>query len=193
MESKIRTIKLGDEELFTMDEPEVNPEDFVEEELSFDEDADVEEIPACLWRDGTQDEKPQEPGKEVDEVAAEVELKRLMSLNVLRDAQPSDDSIQRTLTTRFVYDWRWKPTGKAEGGQKVDKIPSSNGCVEHAWLQGNMPLQKGRGTMSSAQLRAVTFSGCFQLYTFARQLWMTSQEMIPTFWGAWTSKTSSFK
>jgi uncharacterized metal-binding protein YceD (DUF177 family) len=36
MESKIRTIKLGDEELFTMDEPEVNPDDFVEEELSFD-------------------------------------------------------------------------------------------------------------------------------------------------------------
>ena len=40
-----------------------------------------------------------------------------MSLNVLRDAQPSDDGIQRTLTIRFVYDWRWKPTGKAEGGQ----------------------------------------------------------------------------
>ena len=53
MEANIRTIKLGDQELFTMDEPEVNPEDFAEQEISFEEDADVGELPNWLWFDGS--------------------------------------------------------------------------------------------------------------------------------------------
>ena len=62
------------------------------------------------------DEKTPEPDKDIDDGG--VEMKRLMKLGVLRDAQPSDESIQRTLTTRFVFDWRWKPFGKAEGEQE---------------------------------------------------------------------------
>eukprot|EP00435_Cladocopium_sp_Y103_P037705 s280_g10.t1 len=119
MEANIRTIKFGNEELYTMDEPEVEPSDFLEEEISFEDDEDaVDFIPEWLWYDGVPDEKPPEPSKEVDEGAAQVEMKRLMGLGVLREAQCSDDFIQRTLTTRFVYDWRWKPFGKVEDGEE---------------------------------------------------------------------------
>ena len=66
------------------------------------------EIPGCLWADGT--EKPGEPGREIDAVAEYVELQRLTKMNVLRAANHADDHrIQKTLTTRFVFDWRLKP------------------------------------------------------------------------------------
>ncbi|CAL1143463.1 unnamed protein product [Cladocopium goreaui] len=48
--------------------------------------------------------------QEVDAVAEYVELQRLAKMNVLRAANHVDDHrIQKTLTTRFVFDWRFKP------------------------------------------------------------------------------------
>lgn len=118
-----------------MDEPEVTPDNFIEGEISFKDrdDAGVETlIPECLWCDGTPDEKPLEPDKAIDQCAADVELKRLMMLGVIREAEVADDAIQRTLATRFVFDWRWKPYGKFDDGREqfrcLRHVASSKAC-----------------------------------------------------------------
>ena len=118
-----------------MDEPEVTPDNFIEGEISFKDrdDAGVESlIPECLWCDGTPDEKPLEPEKAIDQCAADVEWKRLMMLGVIREAEVADDAIQRTLATRFVFDWRWKPYGKFDDGREqfrwLRHVASSKAC-----------------------------------------------------------------
>jgi hypothetical protein len=109
MEASIRTVRFGDLEFYTVDEQEVEADE-TENDLFGDsfEYEEPNEIPGCLWADGT--EKPGEPGREIDAVAEYVELQRLTKMNVLRAANHADDHrIQKTLTTRFVFDWRLKP------------------------------------------------------------------------------------
>lgn len=104
MEACIRAAHFGDLEFNTVDEPEVETEE-IETDLFSDsfEHEEVNEIPECLWADGSG--KPGETGEEIDAVAEHVELRRLTKMNVLRAADQVDDHhIQKTLTTRFVFD-----------------------------------------------------------------------------------------
>ena len=56
MEEKIRTITVGDEVFYTLDE-----ELEAEKDDDLDWDSVEVQIPGELWTDGTQDEKPKEP------------------------------------------------------------------------------------------------------------------------------------
>ena len=108
MEACIRTVRFGNLEFYTVDEPEVDGED-INSNLFSDSFCHEEPsaIPDCLWADGV--EKPGEPDRNVDAVAEQVELDRLAKMEVLRAAdQPDDQYIQKNLTTRFVFDWRLK-------------------------------------------------------------------------------------
>lgn len=96
----------------------------MDEIYDFDYDdklGDGKELPECPWYHGETGEKPLEPKEWIDKVAEEVELKRLTKMEVIRGAMDgAKDGIQKTLTTRFVFDWRLEPF-KDENGTEVMK------------------------------------------------------------------------
>ena len=112
MEEKIRTITVGDEVFYTLDE-----ELEAEKDDDLDWDSVEVQIPEELWTDGTQDEKPKEPEAWIDSIADQVELNRLVSMEVIKQASDEDKDITRSVTTKFVRDWRWKEW-KGEGPPK---------------------------------------------------------------------------
>ena len=101
MVSCIRTVSIGDEELYTIDEPDTDPleHNTLDEIYDFEYDdspVDGKELPECLWYHGETDEKPPEPEGWIDKVAEEVELKRLTKMEVIRVAMDgADDGIQK--------------------------------------------------------------------------------------------------
>ena len=66
MASCIRVVKIGGEELYTIDEPDADPL----EHNTLDELYEHgREVPECLWSDGSIDEKPPEPERWIDKAA----------------------------------------------------------------------------------------------------------------------------
>ena len=112
LEEKIRPITIGEEVFYTLDEE-------LEGEEGYDQDWDSVEVqvPEELWMDGFQDEKPKEPESYVDNIADQVELNRLVNMEVIKQASDDDKEITRSVTTKFVRDWRWKEW-KGEGPPK---------------------------------------------------------------------------
>eukprot|EP00435_Cladocopium_sp_Y103_P028418 s2167_g7.t1 len=108
----IRTVKIGEEVYHTLDsyadEPQLSDEVqedpwLGEEELHF---AGVDER---LWSDHPLTEQPPDPGDEVDKLADEVEINRLLEMKVLvASSDYSGDDVKGRLTTKFVKDWRKK-------------------------------------------------------------------------------------
>ena len=77
VEACIRTVRLGDLEFYTVDEPEADGGD-CGANLFTDSRANgqMKAVPECLWVDGN--EKPGKPNREVDAVVEHVELNRLI-------------------------------------------------------------------------------------------------------------------
>ena len=110
MELNIRSIRVGEEELFTVDEADMVAEDpikgyGIEDEV---EENFVLKIPECLWSNVSLDEMPEAPNEEIELEADRFEIERLVRMNVLREATEKDENIQRSLTVKFVRDWRIK-------------------------------------------------------------------------------------
>ena len=76
-----------------------------------EEDEQPLEIPDALWSDAPLDRVPPDPPKWVDDLADEVEEKRLERLGVLAPMEKRLEGY-KSLTTRFVRDWRAKPRTK---------------------------------------------------------------------------------
>ena len=120
-EGKIRTIQIGEEEYYTLDEEDVIPEEWwIDDEALMSEDG-VCDIPMDLWKDFLGEEKPQAPEKWVDDLADKVELQRLMKMEVITMAEEKDKDIQRVLTTKMVRDWRLKDFTDPSGGPSTKK------------------------------------------------------------------------
>jgi hypothetical protein len=110
MELSIRTIRVGDEELFTVDEADMDAEDPIKG-YGFENEAEENfslKIPDCLWSDWTLDEMPDAPSEEIELEADRFEIERLRKMKVLREATEDDKGIQRSLTVKFVRDGRIK-------------------------------------------------------------------------------------
>ena len=94
-------------------------EDFLEweDEWALEEEESFQDIPDELWSDAPLDRVPPDPPNWVDDLANEVEERRLQKLGVLI---PMDGlkSGYKKLTTRFVHDWRVKPRSKLPGAPK---------------------------------------------------------------------------
>ena len=73
-----------------------------------EEDEQPLEIPDALWSDAPLDRVPPDPPKWVDDLADEVEEKRLERLGVLAPMEKRLEG-HKSLTTTFVRDWRAKP------------------------------------------------------------------------------------
>ena len=73
------------------------------------------EVPKELWSAAPLDRVPPDPPKWVDDLADKVEEERLQRMGVLR-AMKGPLMGHKTLTTRFVHDWRAKP--RPEDGKK---------------------------------------------------------------------------
>ena len=73
------------------------------------------DVPKELWSTASLDRVPPDPPKWVDDLADRVEEERLQRMGVLR-AMKGPLTGHKTLTTRFVHDWRAKP--RPEDGKK---------------------------------------------------------------------------
>ena len=97
----------------------VMEEDFLEweDEWALEEEESFQDIPDELWYDAPLDRVPPDPPKWVDELANEVEERRLQKLGV---SVPLEEwkSGYKKLTTRFVHDWRAKQRSKLPGASK---------------------------------------------------------------------------
>ena len=139
--SMIRSVNLSDYEVYTMDN--------YDDEAQMDDDPDPldpwqgeEElvftgVPEELWNDGDVTIQPIDPPKWIDRMADKVEIERLCKMGVLQlESEYSGDSIQDSLTTRFVYDWRVKDYTQADGTTCKRWLRRSR-CVarEYAFLE----------------------------------------------------------
>eukprot|EP00435_Cladocopium_sp_Y103_P068196 s126_g31.t1 len=107
----IRTVQIGDDEIPTLDnyETELNLDEVPDDDLWADEDTvQLNEVPDALWCDMLLDKPPPPPEAWVDKVADELEIACLLSMGVLQKVVNPADDVDETLTTRFVYDWRFK-------------------------------------------------------------------------------------
>ena len=125
MEDSIRPISFGQETFYTVDESDLEVD---EEELDgFGEDKDFDlfcnsnpiSIPEGLWSDALLDQKPQDPSHDVDLMADDLEVNRLLSMGVLSSTM--EKAITNSLTTRFVRDWRIKDYVDLGNGGEVRK------------------------------------------------------------------------
>ena len=120
-EGKIRMIKIGQEEYYTLDEEDVIPEEWwIDDEALMNEDG-VCDVPMDLWKDFLGEEKPQAPEKWVDDLADQVELQRLLKMEVITIAEEKDKDVKRVLTTKMVRDWRLKDFTDSSGGPSTKK------------------------------------------------------------------------
>ena len=113
-EKMIRTIKFGEEEYYTLDSYDAEPMSEQSEPEPGDEIwADDEELHFAgvnegLWSNHDLKQQPPPPGEEVDKLADEVEIGRLMDMRVLVKPDHHNGPVQGHLTTKFVRDWRLK-------------------------------------------------------------------------------------
>ena len=96
---------IGEEELAVW-----NYEDEEEDEASL-------EIPEALWSNAPLDRVPPDPPRWIDDLADEVEEKRLERLGVITPLEKKIEGY-KDLTTRFVRDWRAKPRTNEPGAPK---------------------------------------------------------------------------
>lgn len=89
MEMSIRTIRVGEEELSTVDEADMEAEDPIKG-YGFENEAEENfslKIPECLWSDAALDEIPEAPTEQTELEADRFEIERLRKMKVLREAQ----------------------------------------------------------------------------------------------------------
>ena len=99
MEAMVRAITIGDEVFYTLDE-----EIYYGESEDLEWDTEEIQIPEELWLDGTQEEKPKDPEDYIDKIADQLELGRLIKMEVIKQANDEDKNITRSVTTKFVRD-----------------------------------------------------------------------------------------
>ena len=119
MEQMIRTVKVGEEVLATLDnyETDLDLEEPVEEDYWNDEDEiKLQGVPDELWSDSPLDKTPDQPEQWIDELADKVEIGRLLDMKVLDKLENYPGEVFGSLTTKFVYDWRIK---EKPGGTKA--------------------------------------------------------------------------
>lgn len=115
--ARINRMKMIWKRSYTLDE-EVE----IEEPEDFEWDSDEIKIPEELWMDGIQEEKPKDPEACIDNIADQLELERLIKMEVVKQATDEDKNITRSVTTKFVRDWRWKEF-------------KGDGTSKHRWLR----------------------------------------------------------
>ena len=71
------------------------------------------QIPEELWIDVPPQKKPKEPEGYIDNMADQLELRRLVNMGDIKQAGEDDKEVTRSVTTKFVRDWRWKGEGPA--------------------------------------------------------------------------------
>ena len=57
--------------------------------------------------------KTKEPEGYIDNMADQLELRRLVNMGDIKPAGEDDKEVTRSVTTKFVRDWRWKGEGPA--------------------------------------------------------------------------------
>lgn len=110
-ERMIRSVKMADDEFFTMDsyDQELLLADEVEDEAWHDEDTlAFGHVPEQLWSDFPLDVQPPPPEKWIDDLADSVEIQRLIKMQVLDYLEKFQKETEGTLTVKSVYDWRIK-------------------------------------------------------------------------------------
>ena len=112
----IRTVKVADDEFFTMDEYDTDlhlEQSFDPIDPGWDEDSvKLDGMPDELWSDFPIDALPPDPLSWVDELADRVEVERLKRMKVLIEEELySGEPVKAKLTTKHVHDWRLKPFG----------------------------------------------------------------------------------
>eukprot|EP00435_Cladocopium_sp_Y103_P042938 s2725_g12.t1 len=114
---QIRTVKVAEEEFFTMDEYETDLQldDSFESPLLEEDDVTLDQIPEALWSDCSVDAVPPDPPAWVDSLADQVEVERLKRMKVLIEEELYEgDPVTAKLTTKHVHDWRLKPYGDSK-------------------------------------------------------------------------------
>eukprot|EP00435_Cladocopium_sp_Y103_P012444 s1084_g3.t1 len=103
-EYHIRTVKFGGEEYHTLDsydvEPQMDDEDKLEDPWLGEEELHFAGIDERLWSDHPLTEQPPDPGDEVDKLADEVEVSRLLDMKVLVASSDYDGEVKGRLTTK---------------------------------------------------------------------------------------------
>ena len=110
--SRISTVEFGNEKFHTMDNYE-NDQDMEQQDDSADLWADEDslhfkDVPEDLWSDYNMERQPDEPPEWVDMLANEVEISRLLEMEVLIKEELFQNEVRDSLTTKFVHDWRAK-------------------------------------------------------------------------------------
>eukprot|EP00435_Cladocopium_sp_Y103_P035447 s2263_g9.t1 len=109
-EQFIRTVKFGEEVYHTLDsyadEPQMDEKDDVEDPWLGEEELHFAGVDERLWSDHPLTEQPPDPGDEVDKLADEVEINRLLEMKVLVASGDYTGDVKGRLTTKFVKDWR---------------------------------------------------------------------------------------
>ena len=75
-------------------------------------------MPQELWSNHDTSQQPPEPAAEIDQLADQVELQRLLSMGVLLKACDYNKEVTDKLTTKCVYDWRLRDK-QVENGETV--------------------------------------------------------------------------
>ena len=117
MERRVEVTQVGAESYYHMDDIIGEEEMAVWSQENEEEDEQSLEIPDALWSDAPLDRAPPDPPKWVDDLADEVEEKRLERLGVLAPMEKRLEGY-KSFTTRFVRDWRAKPRTKDPGAPK---------------------------------------------------------------------------
>ena len=117
MERRVEVTQVGADSFYHMDDIIGQEEMDVWSQENEEQEEHPLEIPDALWSDSPLDRVPPDPPKWIDDLADEVEEKRLEKLGVL---VPMEKRLEgyKTLTTRFVRDWRAKPRTKEPGAPK---------------------------------------------------------------------------
>ena len=102
------------------------------EDLWQDEDSVVlQKTPEAVWSEHPIHETPPLPPQHVEDLADQIEIRRLLEMGVLVPQEDFDGKPTGKLTTKFVRDWRLKPFG--EGDQKKWMRRSRLVAREYAW------------------------------------------------------------
>eukprot|EP00435_Cladocopium_sp_Y103_P003562 s395_g1.t1 len=112
----MRVVKIGESEYHTMDNDEHDPsidfadgDDVQHDDVWLDEDVlQFSNVPEELWSDAPIDVPPGPPDPWIGQLADQVEIARLLDMGVLQKRCEFHGRVERSLTTRFVYDWRLK-------------------------------------------------------------------------------------
>ena len=109
-EAMIRTVQFGSESYHTLDsyDAEFQEDDVTNgDDVWFGEDEiHLAGVTEQLWSDHDLGQQPPQPAAEIDRLADEVEIQRLLEMQVLVEPSKHDGQAHGRLTTKFVRDWR---------------------------------------------------------------------------------------